>query len=861
MKRLAAFFGGLLIATATMLPASAVFAAGANLITNPGFETANGAAPANWLKDNWGTNTPVYTYETTGHTGSRSATVTMSKYSTGDAKWYFAPITVTPGAKYTFSDWYKSTALTGIDMVVTTTAGKTNYIHAADPAKSADWKQVTYSFTAPTNAKQITFYHYIDRNGALTVDDYSLTADDGTPPPPPANTPPTVSITAPANNANLSGSVNVTANASDDKAVTGVQFKLDGANLGAVDTTAPYSVAWDTKTVTKGTHVLTAVATDGDSASTTSASVSVNVDNTVVTPTPPAVSITAPVANATVSGTTQAVSAEASDAQGIKSVQFKLDGANLGAADTAAPYTVNWDTTTVANGTHNLTAVATNLADLTTTSAQVSVMVSNQAPVTPPTVSITAPAANATVNGASVAVSANASDAQAVTSVQFKLDGNNLGAADTTAPYTVNWDTTAVANGNHTLTAVATNSANLSTTSAGVTVNVQNQVVTPPASGNLIANPSVETAVNNLPTSWLSDSWGTNTHAFTYENTGQDGTHSVKTNVTAYTNGDAKWYFTPVNVTPGKNYSYTEWYKSNIVSEVDAMVTMTDGSVQYFYLGAPGASATNWTKLNYQFTAPAGAATVTIFHVVAAKGYVQSDNFSFSEYVPAQLNRGLVSLTFDDGWRDIYTNGFPLLQKYGLKSTQYLNSTPVIDGYPDYMTYQMVKDWKANGHELAWHTRTHADITTLTATQLNTELTIPAAFLTNTGTTLADFKNFASPYGAYNATSINAVMQKYRSHRSTDVGYNSKDNFDIKNIKVQNIESTTTPADVQAWVNQAAATKTWLVIVYHEVSTTPEDAQYSVTPANLDAELNIVKQSGLTVKTVDQALDEVTGQL
>ena len=37
------------------------------------------------------------------------------------------------------------------------------------------------------------------------------------------------------------GTVNVTANASDDTAVSGVQFKLDGANLGAEDTSAPYS--------------------------------------------------------------------------------------------------------------------------------------------------------------------------------------------------------------------------------------------------------------------------------------------------------------------------------------------------------------------------------------------------------------------------------------------------------------------------------------------------------------------------------------------------------------------------------------------------------------------------------------------
>ena len=57
-----------------------------------------------------------------------------------------------------------------------------------------------------------------------------------------------MSVTAPADGATVSGSVNVTANAADDVGVAGVQFKLDGQNLGAEDTAAPYSTSWDTAT-------------------------------------------------------------------------------------------------------------------------------------------------------------------------------------------------------------------------------------------------------------------------------------------------------------------------------------------------------------------------------------------------------------------------------------------------------------------------------------------------------------------------------------------------------------------------------------------------------------------------------------
>ena len=92
-------------------------------------------------------------------------------------------------------------------------------------------------------------------------------------------TPPSVSLTAPANGAIVSQSVTVSANAADNTAVAGVQFRLDGTNYGAEDTVAPYSVAWDTTAATNGPHTLTAVARDGANNSTLSAAVNVTVAN------------------------------------------------------------------------------------------------------------------------------------------------------------------------------------------------------------------------------------------------------------------------------------------------------------------------------------------------------------------------------------------------------------------------------------------------------------------------------------------------------------------------------------------------------------------------------------------------------
>jgi peptidoglycan/xylan/chitin deacetylase (PgdA/CDA1 family) len=313
-----------------------------------------------------------------------------------------------------------------------------------------------------------------------------------------------------------------------------------------------------------------------------------------------------------------------------------------------------------------------------------------------------------------------------------------------------------------------------------------------------------------------------------------------------------------VTVTPGKTYQYSNWYQSNVDSEVDVEVTMADGSQQYAYLAdAPASSA--WAKVSAQYTVPAGATRITVFQVLAKVGWVTGDDFSLGEYTPAQFTRPLVSLTFDDGWKSQYTAGLPLLDKYNMDATYYLLTST--SDYPDYMTMAQMLDLPGHGIEVASHTVTHPHLPTLTDAQIDAELKNSQATLRQWFGNDTVAKNFATPYGEYNTTVLDTSKRYYRSHRSTDEGYNTKDSTDVNNIKVQNILDTTTPAQVGQWIDQAIRDKSWLVLVYHEVSATAEDPTYAVTPANLEAELKLIQGKAITVKTVDQALDEVVPQL
>jgi hypothetical protein len=94
-------------------------------------------------------------------------------------------------------------------------------------------------------------------------------------------TAPAVSVTAPTDGGTVSGTVDVTATASDNLGVSGVQFKLDGVDLGSEAITTPYTTSWDTTTTPNGNHRLTAVARDAAGSTTTSVAVTVTVSNGV----------------------------------------------------------------------------------------------------------------------------------------------------------------------------------------------------------------------------------------------------------------------------------------------------------------------------------------------------------------------------------------------------------------------------------------------------------------------------------------------------------------------------------------------------------------------------------------------------
>jgi hypothetical protein len=180
---------------------------------------------------------------------------------------------------------------------------------------------------------------------------HSFTLSDTAPPPPPADTtPPTTSITSPLDGATVSGTVSVSAAASDNVGVAKVELWLDGS-LKDTKTAAPYNFLWD---AAAGSHTLSALAYDA--AGNVGASVPVVV--TVAAAAAPIVAITTPRNGSTVPRKrTVTITATATDSVGVAKVEFYVDDSLIGVV-AASPFTCPWQTPARKNAAYTIKAEA-----------------------------------------------------------------------------------------------------------------------------------------------------------------------------------------------------------------------------------------------------------------------------------------------------------------------------------------------------------------------------------------------------------------------------------------------------------------------------------------------------------------------
>jgi hypothetical protein len=114
-------------------------------------------------------------------------------------------------------------------------------------------------------------------------------------------------------------------------------------------------------------------------------------------------------------------------------------------------------------------------------------------------------------------------------------------------------------------------------------------------------------------------------------------------------------------------------------------------------------------------------------------------------------------------------------------------------------------------------------------------------------------KSFAFPFGAYNDTLIDIASEFYSSTRPFEQGENPQGTYPY-NVKVRGVLNTTTPEEVESWLKNAADKKEWVVLVFHALADSGDDAYYT-DPEIFEQMMGVVKQSGTPVITYDEGVE------
>ncbi len=216
----------------------------------------------------------------------------------------------------------------------------------------------------------------------------------------------------------------------------------------------------------------------------------------------------------------------------------------------------------------------------------------------------------------------------------------------------------------------------------------------------------------------------------------------------------------------------------------------------------------------------------------------------------------IVTVTFDDGWESVYTAGLPILQKYGVKTTQYI-LTGVFDN-TSYMSIKQIKSMQAAGHEIGSHTIDHPDLTQLDEEQLIEQLRQSRDDLQKH---FGPIKDFTSPYGAYNAHTLDTISKYYRTQKNAEgdpaanelEAINVATTFNPLNIVSFSVRETTTLYELNKLIEAAKKHNAWLVLTYHQIDRTGD--LYSVNPEEFESQMALLFNTKMRSATVGEVMD------
>ena len=237
-------------------------------------------------------------------------------------------------------------------------------------------------------------------------------------------------------------------------------------------------------------------------------------------------------------------------------------------------------------------------------------------------------------------------------------------------------------------------------------------------------------------------------------------------------------------------------------------------------------------------------------------GSVFIDDVRWAQEDVDTMQRGRVSLTFDDGTISQWENAKRYLDEYGYKASFYIvtdSSILPVDsqtGITYAMDQQQILELQNQGHIIGSHTDKHVRLGEVTTQEARTELQISKQRLRTWG---IDVSSISFPWGSYNTDVLNIARRQYDFCLNAEEGLNVYDSVTGR-IHLMRIDAVEKDFDtLKYWIDQAKETGTWLVVYYHSVGPGHTGDEYWETNRRFRKTLKYIDKQKLDVIPIELA--------
>jgi peptidoglycan/xylan/chitin deacetylase (PgdA/CDA1 family) len=216
-------------------------------------------------------------------------------------------------------------------------------------------------------------------------------------------------------------------------------------------------------------------------------------------------------------------------------------------------------------------------------------------------------------------------------------------------------------------------------------------------------------------------------------------------------------------------------------------------------------------------------------------------------------SKGLVSFTFDDGYRSGYKVA-SILEEAGYRGTYYVISQTLHQEFPGYMKAAEVKNLHSRGHEVGAHTRHHLDLIVVSAIEAEQEIVESREDLRAIG---VETQSFAYPFGRHYRHARGLVERAgFGNAVSTDRGLNDSttDRFALRRMPIDRVTSVD---QVKGWIDTAVSQDKWLILEHHEIDSS--NRPLSGSTSNFQEVVNYIKRKNIPVVTVSEGVAQISG--